>query len=66
MEKTITEQRMSIIFNEWLKRYSETPDEFSELLDENGQPFEDYGDNATAYFIKIADELDEQNKLPRP
>lgn len=45
------------VFNEWVRRYSENPKEFSELLDANGKPFSDYGENAAAYFEKLAIEL---------
>jgi hypothetical protein len=61
---TTKEKRMSAIFNEWVKRYAENPEEFCEILDEEGKPFEDYGDNAAAYFLKIEKEMDEQSLLP--
>lgn len=53
-----TQQRMSRIFNEWAKRYAENPDEFSDILNEDGTPLADYGDACALYFEKIANELD--------
>jgi len=58
------DKRMAMIFNEWAKRYSESPDEFSEILDGDGKPIEDYGDRCTAYFKKIANEMDAEGVLP--
>lgn len=62
----ITEQRMTMIFNEWALRYSKNPDEFGEILDENGKLVDDYGESCMRYFIKIANEMDESGVLPRP
>lgn len=62
---TITEQRMTMIFNEWALRYSKNPEEFDGILDENGKPFEDYGESCMRYFIKLTDELDEAGILPK-
>ena len=45
------------IFNEWARRYAESPDEFGEMLDENGKPFPDYGSQAADYFQKLATEV---------
>ena len=62
----ITEQRMTMIFNEWAKRYAENPDEFSDILDGDGNPVSDYGESCTRYFKKLADELDSKGILPKP
>lgn len=58
------QQRMTIIFNEWAKRYSESPEEFKDVLDIDGKPSKDYGECCTLYFEKIADELDKAGLLP--
>jgi hypothetical protein len=63
---TIVEQRLTGIFNEWAKRYSENPDEFGEILGEDGLPVSDYGESCMRYFIQIAKEMDEACLLPRP
>lgn len=63
---TTTEQRMTMIFNEWALRYSKNPDEFGEILDPDGKPVDDYGESCMRYFIKIANEMDELNLLPLP
>jgi len=60
----VTQQRMAAIFNEWAKRYAENPSEFSEVLDENGNPVKGYGENCAIYFEKLAKELDEKDLLP--
>jgi hypothetical protein len=61
----VVDERMSIIFDEWNKRYAKNPSEFSSILDANGKPFRDYGKRCTIYFTKLAEELDANNKLPR-
>lgn len=48
---------MAAVFNEWNKRYSENPDSFSDNLDENGKPIEDYGESCAIYFTKLEEEL---------
>jgi len=63
---SITKNRMAKIFNEWARRYSENPDEFDDILDEDGNPVSDYGECCALYFEKLANELDEQNILPKP
>ena len=62
----ITLERMAIIFNEWAKRYAENPDEFDDILDEDGNPSSDYGESCAIYFHQLANELDERGQLPRP
>lgn len=57
-------KRMAMIFNEWAKRYSENPKEFSGVLDENGKPIEDYGENCALYFCSIAADMDAAGLLP--
>jgi hypothetical protein len=61
---TTTETRMSMIFNEWAARYAADPESFGPILDESGKPTEDYGINCTHYFVKIAEEMDAEGKLP--
>jgi len=62
----ITRERMTMIFNEWAKRYSESPDEFSDILDDEGNPVSDYGENCAIYFEKLANEMDNNGLLPTP
>jgi len=45
------------IFNEWNKRYSKNPGDFSDPLDKDGKPIDDYGESCAFYFQKISDEL---------
>ena len=62
----ITKERMAKIFTEWAKRYSENPEEFSDVLNESGEPVFDYGENCVAYFEKLANEMDHNGLLPKP
>jgi hypothetical protein len=61
---TTTETRMTMIFNEWARRYAENPDDWSEILDDDGNPFDDYGESAMRTFTKIAKEMDDSGLLP--
>ncbi len=54
---TITTQRLAALFNEWARRYAENPSEFSEIIDENGNPVKDYGENCVVYLQKLQEEL---------
>lgn len=65
-DREVTERRMAIVFNEWVKRYAESPSEWGQILKPDGTPFEDYGEQATAYFFKLAAELDSSGALPLP
>lgn len=58
IKMNITAKRMTDIFNEWAKRYSKKPDEFTNILDDNGKPVKDYGESCTRYFSKLNDEMD--------
>lgn len=64
--KSITEQRMTMIFNEWAKRCIENPSNLSEMIDPNGNLRQEYGQECAVYFIALADELDRNNLLPKP
>lgn len=61
---TLPEIRCKMIFNEWAERYAENPEDFGEILDDDGVPIEDYGETAMRYFFKIASEMDNAGKLP--
>jgi len=62
----ITQKRMAMIFNEWVKRYAEDPGAFDDLLDKYGKPFEDYGEGAAVYFATLTAEMDKAGLLPKP
>jgi len=47
-------KRLAALFNEWARRY---PSEFSEIIDENGNPVKDYGENCVVYLQKLQEEL---------
>jgi len=55
--KKAAREKMARIFDEWAKRYAEEPDEYSEILDEDGNPVGDYGECSAEYFDEIAKEL---------
>ncbi|MES2995872.1 MAG: hypothetical protein V4733_03590 [Verrucomicrobiota bacterium] len=61
---TTTETRMTMIFNEWAVRYAANPDEFSEILGDDGKPVTDYGENCMRYLIQVATEMDDAGLLP--
>lgn len=63
---TVTRKRMTLIFDEWARRYSENPDDFENILDENGNPVEGYGESCALYFAMIAQEMDANGLLPLP
>lgn len=63
---TTTQQRMAAIFNEWAKRYAENPDEFEDILDDDGNPVTDYGECCARYFDELAKEMDSSGLLPKP
>lgn len=49
--------KLEKIFNEWAKRYSENPEEFSSILDSEGKPAKDYGHACALYFEQLDYEL---------
>lgn len=61
-----TDTRMTMIFNEWARRYAAAPESFGDVLDESGKPVEDYGARSTHYFNLIAEEMDAKGELPSP
>ena len=61
-----TKERMAKIFNEWAKRYSEEPEDFDDIFNEEGKPISDYGERATSYFETLANEMDRDGLLPKP
>ena len=63
---TKTQKRVSAIFNEWAKRYAEDPGLFSEILDENGVPIDDYGEECAIYFTSIEKDMIGKGILPKP
>lgn len=63
-DMSYSDDRMAMIFNEWARRYSESPDEFGEMLDGDGNLISDYGQRCTAYFKRIANEMDAAGVLP--
>ena len=52
-----TPPEMAAIFNEWAARYAAKPEDFGPILDAEGNPISDYGENCAHYFEKIASEL---------
>jgi len=54
---TTSHTTLSAIFNLWAKNYSENPEEWLEILDDNGQPVEDYGECCARYFKVLHTQL---------
>lgn len=48
---------LAAIFNEWARRYAADPGSFGEILDADGKPVTDYGQQCAVYFEQIYDEI---------
>ena len=55
---------MALVFNEWAARYAKDPESFGPILDADGNPVEDYGEQCAECFDRIAREMDEAKQLP--
>lgn len=65
MNKTANRQkRMVMIFNEWVTRYAKNPEEFGNILNEDGSPVTDYGELCAEYFLRIESEMESTKLLP--
>lgn len=53
----MSQEVMAAVFNEWVKRYADNPNEFGDILNSDGRPFTDYGEQAAAYFAKLSLEM---------
>lgn len=47
------------IFNEWVKQYAEDPESYDDILDDDGNPFSDYGKRSAEVFNELYNELGE-------
>jgi hypothetical protein len=54
----VNKSQMASVFNEWARRYAERPEDFGEILDEDGKPVKDYGERCAIYFHENATELE--------
>jgi hypothetical protein len=57
INEDISFSKLAAIFNLWNKKYANDPDSFSDCLDKNGSPIEDYGENCAVYFQELSNEL---------
>lgn len=48
-----THKQLAAAFNEWARLYADDPDTFGLLLDDNGKPYKDYGDQCVAYLLLL-------------
>ncbi len=63
--RTIATDRMSKAFNEWMRRFTETPEQFERefqsvgrfLADKNAGKEPSYGESCAEYFTQLLDEL---------
>ena len=53
---SISKDTMKDVFNEWVRRYAENPNEFINTLDKDGNPIADYGERCATYFLSLFDE----------
>ena len=44
-------------FNEWARRWADSPSEFGEILGNDGRPLVDYGERCAAYLSWLLVEL---------
>lgn len=59
----MTKERLTIIFNAWNKKYAQDPGKYTSTLDENGVPYEGYGESAASDFLEIEKELESKGQL---
>lgn len=53
----LNKAQKAAVFDEWARRYAEDPDQFTDVLDDQGKPISDYGSLCAAYFDKVATDL---------
>jgi hypothetical protein len=54
------------VFDEWQRRYAENPDEFGDILNEDGTPVTGYGERCAAYFSQLVDEINNLDSQQPP
>lgn len=62
----LSRTQLAAVFNEWAMRYADNPEEFGEILDEDGIPVEDYGERCALYLEQLAGEMQGSGILPLP
>jgi hypothetical protein len=70
--RKLVHDRMTKAFNEWMRRYTEHPEEFAgefqsvtQFLTESADGKEPtYGDNCAAYFTSLLDEIPFPEQVP--
>lgn len=53
----IDSNNLAIVFDEWAKRYAESPEDFTDVLDASGKVLDGYGDQCQVYFMHIYSQL---------
>lgn len=53
---------LATAFNEWARRYADNPDEFGEILGDDGRPVADYGQRCAVYLSRLLVELSATKK----
>ncbi|WP_010322161.1 hypothetical protein [Marinobacterium stanieri] len=62
----LSRTQLAAVFNEWALRYADNPEDFAEILDEDGIPVEDYGERCAVYLEQLAGEMAGSWTLPLP
>lgn len=63
-KEPIWTRRSALAFNEWALRFQENPDDFDDVLDDNGDIITDYGYRCAKYLEQILREMDKEGLLP--
>ena len=56
----MSKNRLAQIFNQWIINYSQNPDGFTKLLDDNGYPIHDYGTLCAEYFTRLSKKFEKK------
>ena len=55
-----SKEQLAKIFDEWARQYAEEPEQFGDILDEDGHPVEGYGEKCAVVFDRIRNRLSEK------
>jgi hypothetical protein len=59
----VSKEQLVAIFEEWARQYAEDPGAFDGVLDDDGNPVWNYGQQAAQTFLAIKEELEKQEAV---